>query len=59
MEPLATEEYPPLEEYVFYVIPEEVKGDRISVYGRSLHSAYERLKEAFPKGIITWAGNEK
>ncbi len=60
MEPLTTEEYPPLKEYIFYVIPAGVKGDRVSVYGRSLDKAYKRVEEAFPKAqVITWGGKEE
>ena len=40
MEPLVTEEYPPLKEYIFYVIPANVKGEKVSIlrFRRRKHS---------------------
>lgn len=51
-------ELDPLQEYVFDVIPAEIKGEKISVNGRSLHEAYEKLRATYPDATITWGGKK-
>ena len=51
-------ELDPLQEYVFDVIPAEIEGEKISVNGRSLHEAYEKLRATYPNATITWGGKK-
>ena len=51
-------ELDPFQEYIFDVIPAEVKGEEISVNGRSLHEAYEVVRAIHPDATITWKGKK-
>jgi len=51
-------ELDPLQEYIFDVIPADVKGEKISANGRSLHEAYEVVRAIYPDATITWKGKK-